>query len=215
MGLLFDWDGVIIDSSAHHEESWNRLAQERGFKLPADHFLKGFGMKNEIILSSILNWSQNPEEILQLSLHKEVLYRQIIQEWGIAPMRGLKILLDRLQDEKIPCAIASSTHRQNITTTLEILGLENYFQKIVSAEDVKQGKPDPEVFLLAAKSIGCEAKNCIVIEDAPMGIEAALAGGIKAIGITTTHPKTVLAKAHLVIRRLDELDIHRLEGLFA
>jgi beta-phosphoglucomutase-like phosphatase (HAD superfamily) len=85
---------------------------------------------------------------------------------------------------------------------------------MVTAEDVRHGKPDPEVFLLAAQALRQRPDRCVVFEDAPMGIDAALAGGMKAVGVTTTHSKSVLAKAHLVVRRLDELDIDRLEGLF-
>lgn len=214
IGVIFDWDGVVIDSSTHHEESWNRLAREEGLFLPQDHFLKGFGMKNEAIIPRILNWTQTPNEITRLSLRKEVLYRKIIEEWGIEPLRGVRTLLERFEDGGIPCAIGSSTHRLNITTSLELLGLGRFFRNLVTAEDVQQGKPNPEVFLLAAKGLGRNPNRCVVFEDAPMGIEAALAGGMKAIGLTTTHSKSVLAKATLVIRRLDEMDIDRLENLF-
>ena len=77
LGAIFDWDGVIIDSSLHHEESWERLARETGFTLPEGHFKKGFGMKNEFIIPNVLNWSNRPEEIRELSLRKEELYREI------------------------------------------------------------------------------------------------------------------------------------------
>jgi HAD superfamily hydrolase (TIGR01509 family) len=199
----------------HHEESWNRLAREEHRILPAGHFLQGFGMKNEAIIPSILAWTEDPMEIHRLSMRKEMLYRQIIQEWGLEPLRGARFLLDSLADEGIPCAIGSSTHLENITTSLEILGLGKYFRTLITAEDVQYGKPNPEVFLLAAQALDLNPLHCVVFEDAPMGIEAALAGGMKAVGITSTHPKSVLAKAHLVIRRLDELDLDKLESLFA
>ena len=214
MGVIFDWDGVVIDSFAHHEESWNRLAKEENRTLPPGHFLKGFGMKNEAIIPSILAWTQDPAEINRISQRKEALYREIILDWGISPLRGVRVLLDRLEGDGIPCAIGSSTHRLNITTSLEVLGLSKYFRALVTAEDVRYGKPDPEVFVLAARALGRSPDRCVVFEDAPMGIEAALAGGMKAVGITTTHAKTALAKAHLVIRRLDEMDVHRIENLF-
>jgi len=212
--VIFDWDGVIIDSSAHHEESWKRLAKESQLFLPEDHFLKGFGMKNEFIIPNILKWTQDPQEIQTLSLRKEEHYRTIINEWGLEPLRGLTILLDRLLDEAIPCAIGSSTHRLNITTSLEILGLKKYFRTLITAEDVILGKPDPEVFLKAAAALNFPPEKCIVFEDAPMGIDAALAANMLAIGVTTTHSKATLSKAHLVIRRLDEMDVNRLEALF-
>lgn len=219
LGAIFDWDGVIIDSSRHHEESWNRLARESGRALPEGHFLKGFGMKNEAIIPGILAWTQDPAEILALSLRKEVLYREIIREWGIDPQPGVRAFLESLAAAGIPRVIGSSTHRLNITTSLEMLGLAAFFTRsspcdlLVTAEDVSRGKPDPEVFLKAAARIGAPPARCVVFEDAPMGVDAALAGGMKAVGVAGTHGGAVLAKAHRVVRRLDELTPADLEAL--
>jgi HAD superfamily hydrolase (TIGR01509 family) len=215
LGAIFDWDGVVIDSSLHHEESWNRLAQEEHRVLPADHFLKGFGMKNEAIIPGLLGWTQDEGEIRRLSLRKEVLYRDLIRERGLEPLPGVRVFLERLRDAGIPRVIGSSTHRLNITTSLGLLGLEVFFSAIVSAEDVRLGKPDPDVFLKAAAKIARPPAVCVVFEDAPMGVEAALAGGMKAVGVASTHGGAILARAHKVVRRLDELDIPDLEALFA
>lgn len=220
LGAIFDWDGVVIDSSRHHEESWNRLAREERRVLPEGHFLKGFGMKNEAIIPSILGWTRDPDEIRRLSLRKEVLYREIIRERGIEPLPGVRPFLESLASAGIPRAIGSSTHRLNITTSLELLGLAAFFtgsvpcDLIVSAEDVERGKPDPQVFLLAAARIGVAPARCVVFEDAPMGVDAALAGGMKAVGVAGTHGGAVLAKAHRVVRRLDELSPGALQALF-
>ena len=86
LGALFDWDGVIIDSSAQHEESWTLLANEIGKPLPADHFLRGFGMKSQVIIPEILHWTTDPDEIHNYSLRKEQLYREIVREHGITPL---------------------------------------------------------------------------------------------------------------------------------
>ena len=109
LGAIFDWDGVIIDSSKHHEESWERLSKETGFILPKGHFKKGFGMKNEVIIPDILNWSDRPEEIRRLSLRKEELYREILLEWGIHPLPGVSEWLDDLRQRGIRSVIGSST----------------------------------------------------------------------------------------------------------
>jgi HAD superfamily hydrolase (TIGR01509 family) len=215
MGAIFDWDGVVIDSSRHHEESWNRLAHEERLPLPEGHFLKGFGMKNEAIIPAILAWTRDPGEIRRLSLRKEVLYREIIRAWGIDPLPGVRIFLERLETAGIPAVIGSSTHRLNITTSLDILGLGRFFTAIVSAEDVTLGKPDPQVFLKAAGEIARPPSRCVVFEDAPMGVEAALAGGMKAVGVAGTHGSATLSRAHKIVARLDELGIRDLEALFA
>jgi beta-phosphoglucomutase family hydrolase len=215
LGAIFDWDGVILDSSSHHEESWVRLAKETGFTLPEGHFKKGFGMKNEFIIPNLLNWSNRPDEIQQLSLRKEALYREILLEWGIHPLPGVTEWLAELRQHGIRCAIGSSTHRLNIDTSLIVLGFEDCFAAIVTAEDVSRGKPDPEVFLTAAERIGIDPSHCVVFEDALVGIEAAHRGGMKVVAVATTNPVEALKAADLAVHRLDELSVDQLAALVA
>lgn len=213
-GAIFDWDGVVVDSSAHHEASWERLAEETGLPLPAGHFKRGFGMKNEWILPNLLGWAHEPEAISRLSLRKEELYRDIMRERGIEALPGVRTLLDLLHEKGIPAVIGSSTHRLNITTTLDALGLAHRFADICSAEDVTVGKPDPQVFLLAAQKINRSPRQCIVFEDAQVGIDAALAGDMKAIGVATTHPLGTLRGAHREVERLTAVNWAFLQALF-
>ncbi len=182
-GAIFDWDGVIIDSSAHHEESWERLAAETGHTLPPGHFKRGFGIE---------------------------LYREIVKEWGIAPLPGVVAWLDSLRDRGIPCAIGSSTHRLNISTGLSILGFTERFAAVITAEDVRNGKPDPEVFLTAAARIGLAPERCVVFEDALVGIEAAHRGSMQVVAVATTNPISILKQADVAVHRLDELTVDQL-----
>jgi beta-phosphoglucomutase family hydrolase len=209
-GAIFDWDGVIINSAVQHETSWERLAKECGKTLPENHFKRGFGMKNEVIIPELLHWTTVPTEIRLLSLRKEAIYREVVREQGITALEGVESWLRMLRDEEIPCAIASSTHRENITTTLDVLGLEPFFSVIVTAEDVKRGKPDPEVFLTAARQIGVEPGNAVVFEDALVGIAAAQAAGMRVVAVAATEPKEKLHHADWVVDRLDELSVAEL-----
>ena len=209
-GAIFDWDGVIINSGVHHEQSWERLAKEVGKPLPPDHFKRGFGMKNELIFPGILKWTSDATEIHALSLRKEELYREIVREIGINPLPGVVNWLQALKDAGIPCVIGSSTHRENITTSLEVLGLKSFFQDYVTAEDVSRGKPDPEVFLKAAAKIGVAPENGVVFEDALVGIAAAKAAKIRVVGVTTTEPREKLVHADWVVDQLDELKVAEL-----
>lgn len=204
-GAIFDWDGVIIDSRRHHEESWERLAREEGLPLPEGHFIKGFGRKNEFIIPEILGWATELDEIHRLSLRKEALYREVVSDWGLEALPGVRTWMERLRDAGVPCAIGSSTHRANIDLSLGMIGLQEFFQAIVTAEDVTKGKPDPQVFLKGAERIGRPASRCVVFEDAHVGIEAAKAGGMKVIGVATTHPIEELGDADRAVVRLDEL----------
>ncbi len=212
-GAIFDWDGVIIDSGKLHERSWHRLAGELGKTLTPDSFIRGFGMKSAHIIEEIHRWAQEPAAIARLTERKEALYREIVGQSEIAPLPGVVEWLDRLRQTGIPRAVASSTHRANIAAVLERIGLQNAFDAIVSAEDVDQGKPDPEVFLKAASRLGMAPARCVVFEDAHVGVEAAHAAGMKVVAVATTHPPGQLRAADEVVRRLDELEIARVASL--
>ena len=202
---IFDWDGVIIDSSRQHELSWDRLAQHEKLLLPAGHFQRSFGMKNERIIPQLLHWTTDPAEIKRMSWQKEEFYRQIVRETGIRALPGVQEFLERLDAAGIPRIIGSSTPRENIELVVELTGLRQYFQQIIAAADVTHGKPDPEVFLLCARRLGFPAQRCVVFEDAHVGIEAARAAKMKVIGVATTHPAESIRDADRVVQQLDEL----------
>ena len=214
IGILFDWDGVIIDSSRQHEASWERLAREEGRVLPEGHFKTGFGKKNEWIIPQLLNWASEPAEVRRLSLRKEAAYRELVVESGLNALPGVRVFLERLRDAGVPNCIGSSTHRENITTIVGVLGFEGLFGGMVTSEDVAHGKPHPDVFLKAAAKTGVAPERCVVFEDALAGIEAGHAGGMKVVGVATTHPATELTgKVHRVVHRLDELTVADLRAL--
>lgn len=216
LAAIFDWDGVVIDSSRAHEVAWDRLGAETGRALPAGHFKAGFGRKNDHIIPHILKWEVATEEVTRLGRRKEALYREVLKELGIAPLPGVREFLDRLQADGVPCAVGSSTERENIDTIMRIIGFEKYFRTIVAADDVTRGKPDPQVFLLGAQRLGISPRQCVVFEDAFAGLEAARAGGMKAVGVATTHPAEKLgAFADRVVHRLDELTVANLRQLVA
>lgn len=214
IGAVFDWDGVVIDSSAHHEASWELLAEEVGKPLPPDHFKRGFGQRNAVIIPEILQWSQDPAEIERWSLRKEELYRVIVAERGLMALDGVRELLDELDEAEIPCVVGTSTERANVEMSLELLSLVGRFSDMVCSEDVSRGKPDPEVFLKAAEKTGLTPAQCFVIEDTAHGVEAALAGGMKAIGVATTRPAEHLMDAHLIAADMTELNLSVIHSLF-
>ena len=212
---VFDWDGVILDSSRHHEESWERLARETGKPLPAGHFRRGFGRRNIEIMRDMLGWSQDLREIDQLSRRKEELYREVVAEWGIDPLPGVRPWLERLAGAGIACGIGSSTEQKNVQVGLKKLGLENFFRVAVTAEHVERGKPAPDVFLEVAKNLGVEPGRCVVFEDAPAGVEAGRAAGMKVVGVTTTHPGGHLEGVFREVARLDELTVPEVSRWFS
>ncbi|MBD3420902.1 MAG: HAD-IA family hydrolase [Chitinivibrionales bacterium] len=213
-GAIFDWDGVIVDSSKYHKQSWEVLAEEENQIVPAGFFKLAFGMKNENIIPEILKWQVKPGDINRLSLRKEELYRTLMAEQGLQPLRGVTRFLTMLKRNGIPCAIGTSTHRSNVTGALEEFNMANNFEGMIGSEDVTEGKPDPQVFLKAAELLNIDPRNCIAFEDVPVGIEAARNAGMKAIAVTTTHVPSKLTEADLVVDQLDQLSLQRLQELF-
>jgi beta-phosphoglucomutase family hydrolase len=204
---IFDWDGVILDSSRQHEEAWNQLAAEEGRTLAPNFFRQSFGMKNDRVITHLLGWTQAPDEVRALNERKEAHFRTRLAQTGATPLPGVVAWLQALRAAGVPCAIASSTPRQNIDCAMAFLRLQQYFVATIAAEDVTQGKPHPEVFLLAARRLGAPPQCCVVFEDAHVGIEAGLKAGMRVVAVATTHPADSLQQAHRVVGRLDELDI--------
>lgn len=206
-GVLFDWDGVVIDSSSQHERSWDLLASERGLTLPEGHFKAGFGKKNEVIIPA-MGWGSDPSLIKELADRKEELYRELVAAEGVIVLPGARELLLALKEAGIPRAVGSSTPRGNLDALFAATGLNAFFDAVVCGTDVTHGKPDPEVFLKGAALLGLAPHRCIVIEDAFAGIEAARSGGMKVVGVATTNPLSSLIESgdcDLVVESLEEI----------
>lgn len=215
-GVIFDLDGVLIDSSAAHRKSWEMLAVEEKLALPVNFFERSFGIRNAVIIPEIFAWTEDENEIRRLGDRKEHLYRELIAREGLDPLSGVPELMADLNAWEVPFAIGTSTPRTNVEVILPLLRLAHDFDGIVASEDCAKGKPDPEVFLKAAEKVGRKPERCVVIEDAPAGIEAALSGKMKAVGITTSHPPEILeqAGAHWIVRSMEEVSPARLQELF-
>jgi beta-phosphoglucomutase family hydrolase len=215
--VIFDFDGVVIDSHDAHGRSWFALADELGHVLSHETFVATFGQRNESILP-FLGWAEEDDRdrIQKLGDRKEGLYREILRAEGIEPLPGVVALLEDLKANGIPCAIGTSTPRANVECVLEITGLAGYFGDIAASEDVTRGKPDPEVFLKAAAKIGASPAACVVIEDAQVGLRAARAAGMKALAVTTTHPSEALAPENpdRIVTSLEEVNVANLRELW-
>ena len=202
IAVLFDLDGVIVDSRPHHLTAWHRLAREHALQHAPDYFTQTFGLRNDAILGGLVPGIA-PDELARLARAKEALFRESARG-HVEALPGVRELLAALDEQAIPRAIVTSTPRANLDLILDTLGLAGRFQALVAEEDASKGKPDPEGFLVAAERLGTEPANCVVIEDAPAGLRAAKSAGMRAIGVTTTHPAPDLADADLVVDSLAE-----------
>lgn len=216
-GVIFDWDGVVINSAPLHEKSWELLAEELKLPLPKDHFYRGFGKRNDVIIPEILQWTQNKVDIENWGMRKEEIYRELGTTQGIPILKGIREFLDSLKLKNIPCAIGTSTEKKNLNLAFEQLNISHFFSGSACSEDVMHGKPNPEVFIKAAHIIKKTPSSCVVLEDSTHGILAAKACGMKALGLSTTRKKEELIKsgADYVVKDPSFLNISLLQSLFA
>lgn len=212
-GALFDLDGVIVDSSQFHYESWMKLGEEVGFVMTPEFFRKTFGQRNDFIIKQLVP-NATDDQIAAWGARKEELYREVARG-RLVPLPGAMELIRGLKELGFKLAIASSTPRINIAFAIEQLSMGDLFDDFVGAEDVKRGKPDPEVFLTAAQKVGVPPEKCVVFEDAVAGVIAAKRGGMKCIAVTTTNPREALeeAGADLVVDSLTEVTPHKVASL--
>jgi len=217
-GVIFDMDGVLVDTYRAHYESWLELARSEGFELSEEDFAKTFGCTSREILVGLgrrHGREVSSEEVAAMDARKEAAFRRIIAA-RVPVMPGGLELLEGLHAAGFRLALGSSAPPENVELVMDRLELRKWMDATVTGRDVTRGKPDPQVFLLAAERLGVPPARCVVIEDAPVGITAAHAAGMAAVGLASTgRTRQSLAAADLVIDRLDELSPDRLRRLIA
>ncbi|MEX0642885.1 MAG: HAD family phosphatase [Pirellulales bacterium] len=202
--VIFDMDGVLVDSYHAHFESWRLLYGELGRNYSEAEFAADFGRTSRDILRRTLGSELSDAQIRDFDLRKESLYRDIIRQ-SFPAMDGAIELIEALAADGFLLAIGSSGPTENIDLCLERMGSSERFVAVVTGADVTRGKPDPQVFLLAAERLGVQPKLCCVVEDAPHGVEAARNAGMKCVALTGTATRDQLDRSELVVDSLREL----------
>lgn len=200
--VLWDLDGVLVDSTRFHYEAYRKLLAEPGRDISFDDFRNLIGLRNETILQRLFG-ELPPQEVERLGERKEEFFRELIAG-NVEALPGAAGLVRRLRESGVLMAIVSSTPRANIELILGSLRLAEAFAAVVGAEDASRGKPHPEGFLTAAERLEVAPVDCVVLEDAPEGIQGAKAAGTRCIGVATTRPPERLREADLVVDRLDD-----------
>jgi beta-phosphoglucomutase family hydrolase len=210
--VIWDMDGVLADTARYHFLAWEETFARRGIAFTDEDFKRGFGIKNDNIIKNVLGEKTTQAEIEAIAREKEATFRRIIGR-DIKPIAGAIELLGHLHSRGIRMAIASSTVAENIRLIVSRLGIANYFEAVITGHDVTEGKPSPQVFLLAAQRLGVAPKNCLVFEDAVAGVKAARSAGMHCVAITSSHPRAMLAEADLVVDTLEEVTVEDLQRL--
>ncbi len=210
--VIWDMDGVIADTAPYHLKAWQQVFQKRGVNFTENDFRHIFGQRNDTIIKNVLGKSVPLSEIDAIAGEKEKSFRQSVRQ-HITPLPGAVELIKALKEHGFSIALASSAPIENIQLIFGGLDLNDCFQAIVSGREVKEGKPSPQGFLLAAKKLGVAPQNCIVVEDAVVGITAAKRAGMRCLAVTNTHPRTRLMEADLIVDTLETVGVNILEGL--
>ena len=203
-GVIFDVDGVLVDSEPLHQRAWEQILGGFGITLTDLEFKKLMGKTTHQILAMYFEQCGIQEDLEFWSFKKDEVYRSLVHE-ELKPLDGVVSLLEYLKSRKIRIGVASSAVRENVQAALDCLGPQISFDSILSVEDITHPKPDPEIYLKMAQKLELPPNNCAVIEDSVPGIQSAKQAGAFVIGITTSvHPQTLTA-ADLVLSSFHEI----------
>lgn len=215
--VLFDFDGVIVDSYPTHKEAVERWCREQNVENITEEKIKNdiFGRPNHQWISDLLGLSPGAKEIQLFADRKEEIYQSIFETSEIKLVVGLEELLSQLKNNKIPMAIVSSAPRSNIDIVIQKHKLESFFNFILDDTSIVRGKPNPAIYLLAVKKLNTSPSLCVVFEDSPVGIEAAKGAGCKVVGVATTFKDKPerLSDANKVISDFTGYTVERLMKL--
>lgn len=210
-GVIWDLDGVLIESSQQHLESWMLILPRFGLTMSQELHEKTFGMNNREILTIMLGEPPEADLLRRISWEKESAFREIIRG-SIEPLVGAVELLEHLHSAKMRQAIASSAAEENIHVVVDELQIGGYFRALVSGHDLP-AKPDPAVYLEAARQIELGPEACVVVEDAVVGVRGAKKAGMRAIAVTTSHSASALQDADLILDSLLDVSIDEVAHL--
>jgi len=202
--VIFDLDGVLVDTGEFHKQSWYDLAAREGWAYREEQFYATFGMQNAQILPLISPRPLGGGEIEEMADWKERRYRELIAG-RLHLLPGVRELLAELKEDGFGLAVGTSTPRANLEFMLEQTGAYGTFDATVTSEEVRQGKPAPETFLRAAEKLGVGVGRCVVVEDAVAGVQAGKAAGMAVVAVTTTRRREELAEADRIVDSLAEL----------
>ena len=215
--VIFDMDGVLVDSNPFHITNWSGYLRKRGASFDPELLPKQIlGQRNDAALRSFFGPDLTPEQSQRMGEEIEASFREIFRPHA-KPLPGLMPLIEECQRAAVPMAVASSAKKKNVDLVVEALRLEPYFQVLIDGDQVSCPKPDPEIYLVAARRVGVEPARAVAFEDSFVGIEAVHRAGMKCVAIASTFPFEQLrdeTKADWVARSFEEVSLDRLRRLF-
>jgi len=215
LAVIFDMDGVIVDSNPYHAQAWIQFCQKHKVPLNEEEIPELiYGKTNKAALKEVFKKEFSPEEADRLGEEKEAIYRELHQK-DMEPVKGLVPFLQMLKQSNVATAVATNAPVSNLNFTLERINIRQYFDELIDATMVKEGKPNPEIYLKAAEKLNMSTDRCIVMEDSITGVEAGLKANMKVVALTTTHNVEELAHTNLVIDSFEDLTLEKLTALLS
>ncbi|XP_006652627.1 5-amino-6-(5-phospho-D-ribitylamino)uracil phosphatase, chloroplastic [Oryza brachyantha] len=214
-GVILEWEGVVVEDDDQDLEPrvWYVLSLEEAKSFPPDAVLKEIeGMRTDQAILEVLHWSEDPQEVQRLAARKEVIYQTL--RGGFYQLRpGVLDFLNTLVDFGIPIAITTPRPRLSLEDGMRAVGLQGYFDATVAAEDFSRGKPEGEMFEVAAERLGVEPDACLVLGNSNLTIQSAHTAGMRCVAVASRHPAYELQAANHVVRWLDQLSVADLQRL--
>lgn len=214
--VIWDVDGTLVDTAELHFQAWTQLTEELHKPFTRADFAATFGRRNPEIIHQLFGTQYSDAEVDDLGFRKEEFYRAAARQ-GVDLLPGVRALLEGLHAAGFRQAVGSSAPKENLDLILALTQTLPFFEAIVSQEDTQRGKPDPQVFLVAADKLGVTPARCLVLEDAVAGVQAAKAGGMKCIAVRFVghHAEDSLrrAGADLVVASLEEVSVPTVQHL--
>lgn len=211
-GVVFDMDGVIVDTNPYHKISLKQFCEKYGYHFTDDELINRiYGRTNNEWIANLFG-KLPKEKLLELGEEKEAMFRALYKD-VIEPVAGLESFLKKLNHHNIPRAIGTSAPRSNVDFVLDHTGLRNYFPIILDQSHVEHGKPNPEIYLKTAQALNLPPEQTIVFEDSLSGIEAAQRAGARVVGVTTTHTPAELKHCDLVITDFTHVALESLASM--
>ena len=202
---IFDLDGTLIDNNTYHLQSWLQYLKDKNREMTEEEYKANVnGRTNKDVIEYIYQRKMDDKEAMKYAHEKEAIYRELYAPY-IKPVAGLLELLEKLRSLSIPMAIATSGIQVNIDFLFEHIPIRSYFDVIVNSAHISKGKPDPEIYIKTAELLKVSPAECLVFEDAVVGINSAKAAGMKVVGVLTTHKAEELSGADILIKDFSEL----------
>jgi beta-phosphoglucomutase len=217
--VIWDVDGTLVDTAQLHFSAWTRLANELSRPFSRDDFAATFGRRNPEILNYLFGTQFDDRRVAELGDRKEDYYKNAAKTEGVSLLPGARQLLEGLHEAGFLQAIGSSAPLGNVDLILGLTDTRQFFEAIVSMEDTQRGKPDPQVFLVAASRLAVSPVQCVVMEDAVAGVQAAKAGGMRCIAVrfVAHHSEEKLrnAGADMIVDSLEQVTVPIVQDLLS